>query len=226
MSFRPKASQTTGSERRASRKRTSVGVPTPIPQQAASWSVALYRGGAGEVEHRAEDGKGHHEDDDADGDAFAFYVSEVRHLEATKKQLERDLSTIRKELRQAQEVISSDERKARLQATATELEAQYETWLNSLTVNTENMDAFITASANAVQNFRGLVAQVLNERDDDTTDDGGNDTIVRSRQVSIANLVSVANRRVSSAEDVDKVVAEIRSRLLAELKDGDELNLY
>lgn len=27
-------------------------------------------------------------DDDADGDAFAFYISEVKHLEATKKQLE------------------------------------------------------------------------------------------------------------------------------------------
>ena len=79
------------------------------------------------------------------------------------------------------------------------------------------MDSYITASANAVQSFRGLIAQVLNEQDVPH---------VHSRQVSIANLVSVANRHVSSAEDVDKVVAEIRSRLLAELKDGDELNLY
>ena len=125
---------------------------------------------------------------------LVFKASEIqkqilqKKLEATKKQLERDLSTIRKELRQAQEVLSSDERKARLQATAAELEAQYETWLNSLTVNTENMDSYITASANAVQSFRDLIAQVLNERDVPH---------VHSRQVSIANLVSVISIRLT-----------------------------
>lgn len=162
---------------------------------------------------------------------LVFRASEIqkqilqKKLEATKQQLERDHSSLRKELRQALQAQLTDERKERLQSTADRLESQFDAWQGSLSVNTENMDSYITASANAISNFRNMITLVLNERDDDEPYDE-DDPPVHSKQVSIANLISVANRRVSSVEDVDKVLAEIRSRLLAELNDSDELNLY
>ena len=162
---------------------------------------------------------------------LVFRASEIqkqilqKKLEATKQQLERDHSSLRKELRQALQAQLTDERKERLQATADRLETQFDAWQDSLSVNTENMDSYITASANAISNFRNMITLVLNERDDDEPYDE-DDPPVHSKQVSIANMISVANRRVTSVEDVDKVLAEIRSRLLAELKDSDELNLY
>ena len=161
---------------------------------------------------------------------LVFRASEIqkqilqKKLESTKQQLERDHSSVRKELRQALQAQLTDERKARLQATADRLETQFDAWQDSLTVNTENMDSYITASANAISNFRSMITLVLNERDDEPYNE--DDPPVHSKQVSIANLISVVNRRIASAEDVDKVLAEIRSRLLAELKDSDELNLY
>ena len=162
---------------------------------------------------------------------LVFRASEIqkqimqKKLDETKKQLEKDRSTIRRELRQALQALTSDDQKDRVQATADNLDRQYETWLNTLTVNTDNMDSYITASGNAVNNFRSLIAQVMAERDDDDQE-SDDDPPIRTRQVSISSLVSVVNRRVSSAEDVEKVVAEIRKRLLGELKDSDELNLY
>ena len=104
---------------------------------------------------------------------LVFRASEIqkqilqKKLEATKQQLERDHSSLRKELRQALQAQLTDERKERLQATADRLETQYDAWQGSLSVNTENMDSYITASANAISNFRNMITLVLNERDDD-----------------------------------------------------------
>ena len=78
------------------------------------------------------------------------------------------------------------------------------------------MDSYLTASGNSVSSFRRFIGQVMAE---------GGSKPARSKRVSIINLVPVANKKVTSAADVDKVLDAIRTRLLAELKDNDELNL-
>ena len=93
---------------------------------------------------------------------------------------------------------------------------QYATWLESISKTTPNLDSYLTASANSVSEFRRFIAKVLAE---------GNGKAVRSKRVSVIDCIPVANKKVASANDVDKVVNAIRTKLLAELKENDELNL-
>ena len=136
--------------------------------------------------------------------------------EHTKGKLEADLSTIRRELSEALSANFTDEQKGRIRDKADEIAAQYDSWFGALSKATTNMDSYLTASGNSVSSFRRFIGQVMAE---------GGSKPVRSKRVSIINLVPVANKKVTSAADVDKVLDAIRTRLLAELKDNDELNL-
>ena len=78
------------------------------------------------------------------------------------------------------------------------------------------MGAYISARGNSVSSFRRFVGQVLSQ---------GSVTPVRSKKISIIDCIPVANKKIASAEDVDKVLEAIKKKLLAELKDNDELNL-
>ena len=153
---------------------------------------------------------------------LVFKAGEIRDriyqekYEHTKGRLEADLSTVHKELSEALAADFSEEQKSRIQDKADEIDTQYDSWFGSLSKTTPNMDSYITASGNSVSSFRRFIGQVMGE--------GGGKT-VRSKRVSIINLVPVANKKVTSAADVDKVLDAIRSRLLDELKENDELNL-
>ncbi len=153
---------------------------------------------------------------------LVFKAGEIRDrirqekYEHTKGMLESDLSTVRKELSEALSANFTDEQKSRIRDKADEIAAQYDSWFGALSKATTNMDSYLTASGNSVSSFRRFIGQVMAE---------GGSNPVRSKRVSIINLVPVANKKVTSAADVDKVLDAIRTRLLAELKDNDELNL-
>ena len=135
--------------------------------------------------------------------------------EHTRRRMEAACSTVRKELSEALSADFTDEQKGRIQEKAEEIVAQYDSWFGSLSKATTNMDSYLTASGNSVSSFRRFIGQVMNE--------GGK--AVRSKRVTIIDLVPVANKKVTSEADVDKVLDAIRTRLLAELKENDELNL-
>ncbi len=134
----------------------------------------------------------------------------------TVRRLETDRAAVQKEMAEALQAELTEEQKRRIREKAEEISAQYTSWFGNLTKTTQNMDAYITASGSSVGNFRRFIAQVLIEN-------GGGS--VRSKRVSIIDLVPVANKKVTSPADVDKVLDVIRNRLLAELKENDELNL-
>ena len=134
----------------------------------------------------------------------------------TKARLEADRSSIRKELSEALGAEFTSEQKDRIHENADALEAQYDSWFGSLSKTTPNMDSYLTASSNSLGSFRRFISQVMNE---------GSKQQLRSKRVTIIDLVPVANKKVTSSADVEKVLDAIRSRLLDELKDNDELNL-
>lgn len=141
-------------------------------------------------------------------------------LKRTKRQLESDRDTISKELSEAVLADLTDDQKNRLQEKADDLMNQYESWLNSLTKKTANMDSYITASNTSVRTFRSFITQIMNEGD------GQDIPIIRTKRVSVIDSIPVANKKVKTADDVDRVVAAIKQKLLRELEDNDELNLY
>ena len=153
---------------------------------------------------------------------LVFKANELRDLilqdklNATIRRLERDRTTINHELQQALALELSDSQHSRIQEKSCELSAQYEEWLSSLSKSTPNMDAYITASSNTVYNFRKFIASVIN--------DGSKS--VRTKRVSIIECIPAANKIVTSAADVEKVLNAIRTKLLAELERNDEIDLH
>ncbi len=137
-------------------------------------------------------------------------------LQRTKKKLEADRDTVSKELAAALKIDITDEQKDRLQDKADEIADQYKGWLEALTIQTSNMDSYVTASTNTVSGFRRFIAEVVNE--------GGDDEI-HTTSVRVLDCVPAVNRKVSSADDVERVVDAIRNKLLAELESYDEIDL-
>lgn len=153
---------------------------------------------------------------------LVFKASEIKEkiiedkYRDTVYKLNKDIEAITLELNEAIVPYLTDEQKERLQEKADEISRQYDSWLGSLSTSTPNMDSYITASSNSVSSFRKFVGQVLSE---------GAVTPVRLKKISIIDCIPIANKKVTSAADVDKVLEAIKKKLLAELKDNDELNL-
>jgi hypothetical protein len=131
--------------------------------------------------------------------------------------LEQDRNKITLELHEASVPYLSEDQRSRIQGKADELSAQYNDWLSSLSKTTSNMDSYITASSSSVSGFRKFITSVMNE---------GTKTPVRSKRISIIECVPAASKKVTSADDVEKVLDAIRSKLLAELENNDEVDLH
>ena len=137
-------------------------------------------------------------------------------LERIKKRIETDQDTVSKELSEALKAELTDDQKDRLQAKADQIANQYQGWLNTLTVDTPNMDSYVTASANTVNDFRRFITNVMNE---------GGEPSVRTKRVRIIDCVPTVNKKIASTDDVDRVVDAIRQKLLADLDEYDEIDL-
>ena len=137
-------------------------------------------------------------------------------FQRVKTTLEQDCAAIQKELQEALSVSLTDEQKDALRENAEKLTQQYETWQESLSATTPNIDAYLTASANSVGNFRKLVAATIN---------ASAKPKARSKLVSVIDCIPVANKKISSPADIEKVLEAIRTRLQQELKDNDEISL-
>ena len=137
-------------------------------------------------------------------------------LAKTREAIESDRDALSKELSEALSAELSDEQKKRIQDKADEILAQYDEWINSLNNQTSNMDSYVTASANNLAGFRAFISLVMTE---------GKKEKVKSKRVRIIDYVPTVNKKISSEEDVDKVLSEIRKKLLSELENNDEINL-
>jgi hypothetical protein len=131
--------------------------------------------------------------------------------------LETDRKEIDHELQRALDLEITDDQLSRIEAKADELADQYSEWLSSLSKTTPNMDSYITASSSSVSGFRKFITSVINE---------GTSTTVRSKRISIIECVPAASKKVTSADDVEKVLDAIRTKLLAELENNDEVDLH
>lgn len=153
---------------------------------------------------------------------LVFQASEIKEaileekFQSVKKSLESDRDAISKETAEAIATELKADQKDSIQAKSDELMEQYDTWFTNLTKKTANMDSYLTASGNSLRDFRRFIGTVMSE---------GVNTAVRSKRVRVIDCVPVANKKIKSAEDVDKVIAEIKKKLLSELKDNDEINL-
>lgn len=154
---------------------------------------------------------------------LVFKANELRDqvledkFNATVRRLEQDRKAIDHELQGALSLELTEEQLSRIESKADELADQYSEWLSSLTKTTPNMDSYITASSSSVSAFRKFITSVMAE---------GTPTTVRSKRISIIECVPAASKKVTSADDVEKVLDAIRTKLLAELEQNDEVDLH
>ncbi len=153
---------------------------------------------------------------------LVFQASEIKDkilnakYQKTVYKLNQDRDQINLEVREAITQYTTADQQDRINSKADELSSQYDSWFESLSKDTPNMDSYITASSNSVSNFRTFIAQVLNE---------GKAPATRSKNVSLIDCIPVANKKVTSKDDIEKVLDVIRKKLIDELTDNDELNL-
>ena len=133
-----------------------------------------------------------------------------------KKRLEEDRTSINKELREVLNTDIAQERKDKIQEAADELNKKYDNWLSSLQPSTQNIEAYITSSHSQLEKFREFIATAIID---------GTKPNTRSKRVKIIECVPVANKKIKSVDDVEKVLAAIKDKLLKELGDSDEINL-
>lgn len=132
---------------------------------------------------------------------------------ATEK-LEKDLNSIRKEADQARTKITESEKIEQLERTLSELENKYTDLLNSVK-EAINLDQYMTSSTSNLDGFRRLIQSLL------APSTPGR----RTKHIKLSSLVPVANKKITTHEDINKVVADIKERLEEELKDTDEISI-
>ncbi|MBR4345194.1 MAG: BREX system P-loop protein BrxC [Lachnospiraceae bacterium] len=137
-------------------------------------------------------------------------------LAATKKLIEADRDAISRELTEVLGANLKEEQKEKIQEKADELFEQYDGWLGSITSSSSNMDSYVTASAANLSGFKEFISSVMNEQEEKQ---------IRIKRVRIIDCVPAASKKVTSEQDVEKVVNTLRKKLLEELKDNDEVNL-
>lgn len=130
--------------------------------------------------------------------------------------LKADRAAVENEMNQAMDIDITDDKKDEIGQKGEQILATYDSWLSTITKDTPNIDAYLTSSHSSVFNFRGLVNRIINS---------GTEKPVRSKTVSVIDCIPVANKKIKSKADIDKVLESIKAKLESALEDNDEIDL-
>lgn len=137
--------------------------------------------------------------------------------ENTKKSLEAYRNEINNEAREALSLDLTEEQKQHIQAKVDAVNATFESWLSTIQPTTTNLDAYITSGQNSLANFKEFIALVISEKSQGAAK--------RKKRIKVIECIPVANKKITSKSDIEKVLTSIRERLEAELRDNDEIDL-
>ena len=135
-------------------------------------------------------------------------------IKYVSERLDKDINTIRREHQEALPKLNDKDKIVKLNETLEELENKYSNLISSVE-EARNLDQYITSSASNVDGFKRLVASLLVKVEPGK----------KTKHIRLSSLVPVANKKITSSSDVDKVVEDIRKHLLDELNDTDEINI-
>ena len=135
-------------------------------------------------------------------------------IKKTTEKLEKDLSTIRHEAVEAKAKLTEQEKIDLVEDTLSDLETRYTSLFNTLN-DAKNLDQYITSSSGNLEGFKRLIQTLFVKAE----------TGKKTKHIRLSSLVTIANKKIVSKEDVNKVVEEIKKRLLEELDDADEISI-
>lgn len=135
-------------------------------------------------------------------------------IKSVKERLDKDINSIRREHQEALPKLTDQDKIDKLNETLDELENKYSSLISSIE-EAKNLDQYITSSTSNVDGFKRLVASLLVKAE------AGKKT----KNIRLSSLVPIANKKITSPTDVEKVIQDIKKHLLEELKDTDEINI-
>jgi len=135
-------------------------------------------------------------------------------IEKIVGQLNKDLETIHHETSVAITKLSDQDKVDHLNIIHADLVEKYKSLLSSV-ATARNRHQYITSSTSNVEGFRRFIQTLLEK----------NEPGKKIKTVRLVSLIPVANNKITSQQDVTRVVEDIKKRLLEELIDIDEITL-
>jgi hypothetical protein len=137
--------------------------------------------------------------------------------------LNKNLKAIEHEINQALLLELEDADKADLSTKFDEVKDKFNQWFNHLSLATQNeLDSTKNASDREVEGVKSYIADIITKPNRETPN---NDPKPMVKRVRIGQLVSVANKRIKTKEDIKKVLSEIEKNLIELLSDADEIDV-
>lgn len=137
--------------------------------------------------------------------------------------LNKNLQAIEHEINQALLLNLDESDKADLSTKFEEVKDKFNQWFNHLSLASQNeLDSTKNASDREVDGVKRYISEVITRPSEDTLNDEAKPTVKR---VKIGQLISVANKRIKSKDDVKKVLSEIERNLVELLIDTDEIDV-
>lgn len=164
---------------------------------------------------------------------LVFQAGEVKEqileekYQAVIKSLNYDKNEIKKELDGALNSDLFDTKKAKIQDKYDEIEHSYQSWSNTLSKKTQNLDSYVVSSQNTVRAFKQFIGKVMLEVEVDPNNDTPVQPVtpVRRKSVRVIDCVPVAKKKIKTQADIDSVVESIRKSLEEALQNNDEVTL-
>lgn len=141
------------------------------------------------------------------------------------RSINNDKAEIKKELDAANTTDISDVQKAKIQDKYDEIEKTYNSWNNTISKKTTNLDSYVLSSQNTVKNFKKFVGTVLAEKTENTVDSVDYHKPIRRKTVRVIDCVPTAKKKIKSNEDIKAVLDYIKAELENALNSNDEIDL-
>lgn len=140
------------------------------------------------------------------------------------RSINNDKAEIKKELDAVLNSDISDSKKARIQDKFDEIEHTYNSWNNSISKKTPNLEAYVLSSQTQVKEYKKFINKVFAEAESSAADDKPAKQ-VRRKTVKVIDCVPTAKKKIKSAADIDSVVEYIKQELTRALNNNDEIDL-
>ncbi len=154
-------------------------------------------------------------------------------LDSAIKSLNTDKDAIKKECEAVMNSDCSDKKKEEIQDKFDAIEKIYNSWNDSLNINTQNLDGYIVASQNSLRDFKTFISKKLAEVETPVQPDVPENPStsvepkpeVKRKSVRIISCVPIAKKKIKTKEDIASVIEYIKQELERELSDNDEIDL-
>jgi hypothetical protein len=161
--------------------------------------------------------------------SLVFKGNQIKDAILTKKvetaisKLKNNLETIKREYDESKKLEITEAGELEINNFYEEVTNIHNQWLGTLNLTTNNVDSYVASSNNFVSKFRTKILEVINKSQ--KIEEKDDKKVTRSKKVNISSAISVANRKIKSKEDIEKVLKEIREKLMRELTEVDYIEI-